>query len=140
MNTEESRQIIMENYLNPQNRNHPHDGYQEVNTRNVSCIDNINLYIKWNNNKIEDITFEGEACAVSISSTSIMIKNLIGKTKEEALEYIHEFYKMTNGKTFNKEMLQDACCYEEISKQGNRKVCANLPLKGMEKAILEKLK
>lgn len=140
MNSEESRKIIMDNYLNPKNRNLSHDGYEKVNTRNESCIDNINLYIKWNEDKIEDIVFAGEACAISISSTSIMIKNLIGKTKEEALKYIEEFYHMTDGDDFNKELLGDACCYEEISKQGNRKVCANLPLKGIEKAILEKLK
>ena len=91
-------------------------------------------------NIIKDISFEGEACAISISSTSIMIKNLIGKTKEEALNYIKEFYKMTNGEPFDKELLKEAIVYEEISKQGNRKVCANLPLKGMEKAILESLK
>lgn len=140
MNSEESRKIIMENYLHPQNRDLSHEGYETVNTRNESCIDNINLYVKWDEDIIEDIVFDGEACAISISSTSIMIKNLIGKTKEEALKYIKEFYHMTNGNDFDKELLGDACCYEEISKQGNRKVCANLPLKGIEKAILEKLK
>ena len=134
MTEEESRNIIMENYLHPTNRNNPHEGYQSVNTKNESCIDNIDLYIKWNEDKIEDITFEGEACAISISSTSIMIKNLIGKTSKEALDYIHEFYQMTNGEKYNKELLKDAIVYEDISKQGSRKVCANLPLKGMERA------
>ena len=140
MTNEESRDIIMNNYLAPYHRNMPHDGYEKTNTRNVSCIDNINLYIKWKDDTIEDITFDGEACAISISSTSIMIKNLIGKTSKEALEYIKEFYKMTDGEPFNKDLLKDACCYEEISKQKGRKVCANLPLKGIEKAILEHLK
>ena len=140
MNKEKSRELIMENYIHPKNRNLSHDGYEKVNTRNESCIDNIDLYIKWDKDVIENIVFEGEACAISISSTSIMIKNLIGKTGEEALKYIEEFYHMTNGNNFNKKILGDACCYEEISKQGNRKVCANLPLKGIEKAILEKLK
>lgn len=140
MNIEKSREIIMENYLHPVNKDFPHEGYVKVNTRNESCIDNINLYIKWNNEKIEDITFDGEACAISISSTSIMIKNLIGKTNEEALAYINEFYQMTNGNKFNPEILKEAVAYEEISKQGNRKVCANLPLKGIERAILENLK
>lgn len=140
MNIEESRKIIMENYLHPVNRDFPHEGYVKANTRNESCIDNINLYIKWNNNKIEDITFDGEACAISISSTSIMIKNLIDKTNEEALAYIHEFYQMTNGDNFNSEILKEAVAYKEVSKQGNRKVCADLPLKGIERAILEKLK
>ena len=139
MNQEKSREIIMENYLNPKNRNLPHEGYQKVNTRNTSCVDNIDLYIKWKENIIEDITFQGEACVVSISSTSIMIKNLIGKTKDEALKYVHEFYHMTNGENFDKNILGDAWVYEEISKQGNRKTCANLPLKGLEQAILDHL-
>ena len=140
MNKESIRKIIMENYLNPKNRDLPHEGYEKTNTRNESCIDNIDLYIKWNGDVIEDITFSGEACAISISSTSIMIKNLIGKTKKEALEYIEEFDKMLNGEEYQKELLKDACCYEEIGKQGSRKVCASLPLKGIKRAILEKLK
>ena len=139
MDKETSRNLIMDNYLNPKNRNKSHVGYEKINTRNESCIDNIDIYIKWHDDIIEDITFSGEACAISIASTSIMIKNLIGKTKEEALTYIKEFYKMTDGNPYNQEILKDASCFEEVSHQGNRKVCANLPLKGMEKAILEQI-
>lgn len=139
MDKEMSRKLIMDNYVNPKNRNKNHEGYDKVNTRNESCIDNIDIYIKWKDNIIEDITFSGEACAISISSTSIMIKNLIGKTKEEALAYIKEFYKMTDGNSYNQDILKEAACFEEVSRQGNRKVCANLPLKGIEKAILEKI-
>lgn len=140
MNINEKREIIMENYLHPINKDIPHEGYTKINTRNESCIDNINLYIKWNDNKIEDITFDGEACAISISSTSLMIKNLIGATNEEALIYIKEFYRMTNGDQFNPEVLKEAVAYEDITKQSSRKICVNLPLKGLEKAILEQLK
>lgn len=139
MDKETSRKLIMDNYVNPKNRNKNHEGYTKVNTHNESCIDNIDIYIKWKDDILEDITFSGEACAISISSTSIMIKNLIGKTKEEALAYIKEFYKMTDGNPYNQDILKDAACFEEVSRQGNRKVCANLPLKGIEKAILEKI-
>ena len=139
MDKETSRKLIIDNYVNPKNRNKNHEGYTKVNTRNESCIDNIDIYIKWKDDILEDITFSGEACAISISSTSIMIKNLIGKTKEEALAYIKEFYKMTDGNPYNQDILKDAACFEEVSRQGNRKVCANLPLKGIEKAILEKI-
>lgn len=137
MDNEKMRQIIMDNYQNPKNRNKPHENYQKVNTRNVSCIDNINLYIKWHENIIEDIAFEGEACALSISSTSIMIKNLIGKTKDEALEYIDNFNKMLNEQPFNESILNEAIVYKDIVNKGNRKICANLPLLGLKKAILE---
>ena len=66
-----------------------------------------------------------------------MINNLIGKTKEEALEYINNFYKMTEGLEYNEELLNEAIVYNDIYKQGNRKTCATLPFRGIKKAIKE---
>lgn len=139
MDQETKREIIMENYMHPVNRRSD-DSYHKTNTANSSCIDNIDIYVKFKNELIEDITFEGEACAISISATSIMINNLIGKTKDEALKYIKEFYNMTDGKEYDGELLQEGIVYEDIYKQGNRKTCATLPFRGIEKAILESLK
>lgn len=140
MDSETKREIIMENYMHPTNRDKPIDNaYIKTNTSNSSCIDNLNIYVKTNNNIIEDIAFEGEACAISISSTSIMINNLIGKTVDEALKYIDEFYAMTEGQEYNREILQEGIVYNDIYKQGNRKTCATLPYKGI-KTILENLK
>ncbi len=141
MDPDIKRAIIMENYQNPLNRERKDDSsYTKVNTNNSSCIDNLDIYIKFNGDIIEDITFDGEACAISISATSVMIGNLIGKTKKEALDYIHNFYQMTNGEKYNEDLLRDGIAYSEIYKQGNRKTCATLPFRGLEKAILESLK
>ena len=140
MDNETKREIIMENYRHPTNRKRTDDAlYKKVNTNNSSCIDNIDIYVKFKDNIIEDITFDGEACAISISATSIMINNLIGKTKEEALDYIHNFYEMTNGNDYNEELLKEAIVYNDIYKQGNRKTCATLPFRGIEKAIKESI-
>lgn len=141
MDAETKREIIMENYLHPNNRKEVLDNtYIKTNTRNSSCIDNLDIFIKFNGDKIEDIAFEGEACAISISSTSIMIHELIGKTKKEALEYINEFYHMTDGLDYDEELMGEGVCYNDIYKQGNRKTCATLPYRGVEKVILESLK
>ncbi|MCI9280716.1 MAG: SUF system NifU family Fe-S cluster assembly protein [Bacilli bacterium] len=141
MDQETKREIIMENYMHPTNRKRSdEESYKKTNTANSSCIDNIDIYVKFKDDKIEDITFEGEACAISISATSIMINNLIGKTKNEALKYIKEFYNMTDGNDFNAEVLNEAIVYNDIYKQGNRKTCATLPFRGIEKAILESMK
>ena len=140
MDQETKREIIMENYMHPVNRRRSDDSYHKTSTANSSCIDNIDIYVKFKNDVIDDITFEGEACAISISATSIMINNLIGKTKDEALKYIKEFYNMTDGKEYDGELLQEGIVYEDIYKQGNRKTCATLPFRGIEKAILESLK
>lgn len=135
------REIIMENYMHPINRMRKNENeYSKVNTANSSCIDNLDIYIKFKDDIIEDITFEGEACAISISATSIMINELIGKSKEYALNYIKEFYNMTNGNYYNEELLGEGVVYSDIYKQGNRRTCATLPFRGIEEAIKKSLK
>ena len=81
MDSDTKREIIMEHYMHPNHRVRKNEEeYTKVNTANSSCIDNLDIYIKFNGDIIEDISFDGEACAISISATSIMIENLIGKT------------------------------------------------------------
>ena len=80
---------------------------------------------------------KGEACAISTSATSIMTKLLKGKTIEEVKKMIKEYYKMIDGEEHNEDLLEEAICYDEIYKQENRKGCATIPWKGIEKALKE---
>lgn len=136
MDSELKREIIMEHYQNPINRKIINDeSYEKVNTANESCIDNIDMYILIKDNVIKDICFDGEACAISISSTSIMIKNLIGKSVKEAKDYINNFINMVNEKNYDKDILNEAYVYEDIYKQSSRKTCATLPYRGILKVL-----
>ena len=132
------RSIILDHYQNPRHRGLIDDkSYITSNTNNDSCIDEINLMAKIEDNKINDIKFDGEACAICTSSTSIMIETLIGKSKEDAKKIISNFENMIDEKEYNEELLEQAIVYNDIYKQANRKKCALLPWWGMEK-ILEK--
>lgn len=74
------RQIIMDHYENPRNRELVEDdSYKKVNMDSETCIDNIDIQAKIENGVIEDIRFDGEACAICTSSTSIMTELLIAK-------------------------------------------------------------
>lgn len=138
MDEELKREIILEHYQNPKNKETvKSDKYLKVNSNNESCIDNINLYVLIEENRIKDLKFDGEACAISTSSTSIMISNLIGKTIEEANEYIKNFEAMVNEQEYEEEMLKEANAYNTIYKQNNRKHCALLPYIGIKKILLE---
>lgn len=136
---EETRKaIIMEHYQNPINKNTIEDNnYQKTNMNSETCIDNIDLYILFEDNKIKDIHFNGEACAISTAASSIMIKLLIGKTIAEVKELINNYYNMINEKEYNAEILEEANCFEDIYKQKNRIGCATIPWNGIEKAIEE---
>lgn len=139
MDSNLKRSIILEHYQNPVNKGLiENEDYVKINMNNESCIDEVGLMIKFNNNKIEDIRFDGEACAICTSSTSIMIDTLKGKTINEAKEIINNFKDMLDEKEFNKDVLEQALVYEDISKQPNRKKCALLSWWGIEKAINER--
>lgn len=130
------RSIILENYQNPTNKGLiEDDSYILVNTNNESCIDEINLMVKIENGIIVDARFDGEACAICTSSTSIMINTIIGKTLEEAKEIYTNFVYMLDEKEYDEEILETAVVYDDVYKQPNRKKCALLPWWGLEKAI-----
>lgn len=130
------RSIMLEHYQNPRNKGLISDNtYLTSNTNNESCIDEINLMVKIEDDKIVDAHFDGEACAICTSSTSIMLDTLIGKTIEEALDIYNNFENMINEKSYNEDILEQAIVYEDICKQPNRKKCALLPWWGMIKII-----
>ena len=134
------RSIILDNYNNPNNRQrHDNDDYIKTNSRNISCIDNIDVYVKIENNTIKDITYEGEACAISISSSSIISNLLKDKTLDQAKEIINNYYNMIEEKEYNKELLEEANVFDEIYKQPSRKMCATLIVRGIED-IINKMK
>ena len=141
MDSETKREIIMENYLHPFNKEVPKnkEEYDYINSNNESCIDNLDIYLKVEDNIIKDIKFNGEACAISTSTTSIMIKLFLNKTIDEALEIVKNYENMINEKDYDENILGEANAYDEIYKQQNRKHCALLSWNGI-KELLEKYK
>jgi len=136
MDSNLKRSIILENYQNPRNKGLiDDDSYIKVNMNNESCIDEINLMVKFEEGIIKDIRFDGEACAICISATSIMIGELIGKTIAEAKEIVKNYGNMIEEKEYNEELLGEANAYDDIYKQPNRKKCALLSWWGIEKAL-----
>lgn len=136
MDSNMKRSIILEHYQNPKNKGLIDDNsYIKINMNNESCIDEINLMVKLENNKIIDIKFDGEACAICTSSTSIMIETLIGKTLEEATNIFNNFNNMLDEKEYDSNILEQANVYDDIYKQPNRKKCALLPWWGIEKVL-----
>lgn len=136
MDSELRRAIIIDNYENPTNKKSINDlSFIKINTNSESCIDNVDLYVKFDNDIISDLYFDGEACAISTSATSIMIKMFLGKKIEYALKIIENYHNMIEEKDYDEEILEELNAYVDISKQANRKKCAMLPFDALLKAI-----
>ena len=138
MDSKLKRDLILDNYQNAANRGIPQDeAYRVVNSKNDSCVDNIDVAAKINGDKLEDIKFDGEACAICTSCASVMTKELHGKTIAEAKEVIESFDKMINELPYNEDILGELNIYNEVYKQPSRKKCALLPIRAIDKIIEE---
>lgn len=132
------REIIMDHYEHPRNRGLVEDdSYQKVNMNSDTCIDDLDIQVKFDGDMIEDVRFDGEACAICTSSTSIMSELVIGKTKEEAKKIIENYMNMIYERDYDEEMLEEAIAFKNTHKQANRIKCATLGWNGLVKLIEE---
>ena len=88
------QQVVLDHNKSPRNFreidpcDHDADGY------NPLCGDTVHIYIKVDGDKVEDIAFTGEGCAISKASASLMTDALKGKTVAEAKALFEEFQAM----------------------------------------------
>lgn len=138
MDKETRREIIMDNYQNPMNRGlKKEDGYILKNTNAESCIDNIDMMMKVEDGIIKDICFDGEACAICTSATSIIIRKLIGKNIKDAKNIIKNYRNMINELEYDHDLMGELLVYEDLYLQPNRKNCALLPSDAVLKIFKE---
>lgn len=134
--------LIMEHSMNSDNkRKLDHADFCELG-HNPNCGDEISLEIKLDGNVIEDMAFSGHGCAISMSSTSIMIDTLRGKTIEEAKEIIKTFIEMIKREITDEqelEKLEDAIAFKNISNMPARVKCALLAWHTLEDLLTKKL-
>ena len=130
------REIILDNYQNPENKKLiDDDSYLKVNQASESCIDNLDFMMKIENNTIVDVRYDGEACAISTSASSIMSRALIGKSVDDAKRILINYKNMIEDKEYDKELLGELNVYDNINKQPNRIKCALLPEEAINKML-----
>ena len=90
------QQLILDHNRKPRNRR-PLDTKLRAEGHNPLCGDRVTIYIRIEDGRISDVSFEGEGCAISTASASLMTQSLKGKTVDEAQELIGEFQQMVTG-------------------------------------------
>jgi nitrogen fixation NifU-like protein len=96
--TELYQQVILEHNKKPKNfkklehLTHTAEGY------NPLCGDHLHVYLHVNDaNIIEDISFDGDGCAISKASSSMMTTALKGKSVAQAQDLFDQFHKLITG-------------------------------------------
>ena len=89
------QEIILEHGKNPRNLRKTENFNKDAKGNNPLCGDNVHIYLKLNEKKkVEDISFEGSGCAISMASASIMTDLVRGKEEHEVKEIVEDFLGM----------------------------------------------
>ena len=89
------QEIILDHGKNPRNLRKTENFNKDAKGHNPLCGDNVHIYLKLNENKkVEDISFEGHGCAISMASASIMTDLVKGKEEAEVKEIVNDFLDM----------------------------------------------
>jgi nitrogen fixation NifU-like protein len=87
--------IILEHGKSPRNLGKCEGYSHEAKGYNPLCGDKVHVYLKLDSGKkVQSLTFEGEGCAISLASASIMTELVKGKSFEEAKEIMDAFINM----------------------------------------------
>ena len=127
------QEIILEHGKNPRNLGKTENYNKDAKGNNPLCGDNVHVYLKLNEQrKVEDISFEGKGCAISMASASIMTDLIKGKSDNEAKEIIEDFLGMIkeNPELKNKILKEDdktkLMCLSGVKQYPMRVKCATL--------------
>ena len=136
------QEIILDHGKNPRNLRKTENFNKDAKGHNPLCGDKVHIFLKLNDNKkLEDISFEGQGCAISMASASIMTDLLKGKEEKEVKEIVNDFLEMIKEKDeINTNLLKDdektkLMCLSGVKQYPMRVKCATLSWHTLTSAI-----
>ena len=93
------QEIILDHGKNPRNLKKTENFNKDAKGHNPLCGDKVHIFLKINENKkIEDISFEGSGCAISMASASLMTDLVKEKEEKEVENLVKDFLDMIKEK------------------------------------------
>ena len=94
------QEIILDHGKSPRNKGKCPGYSHDAQAHNPLCGDKVHIYLKLNNEKkVMDLSFEGEGCAISLASASILTETLKGKDLSFTKKVTEDFLNMVKNKT-----------------------------------------
>ena len=136
------QEIILDHGKNPRNLRRTENFNKDAKGHNPLCGDKVHVYLKLNENKkVEDISFEGQGCTISMTSASIMTDLVKGKEEFEVKEIVNDFLDMIkekdqlNSNILNEDDKTKLMCLSGVKQYPMRVKCATLSWHTLTTAI-----
>ena len=136
------QEIILDHGKNPRNLRKTTNFNKDAKGHNPLCGDKVHVYLKLDEDKkVQDISFEGQGCAISMASASIMTDLVKGKEEHEVKEIVKDFLEMIKEKDQLNNIILDEnektklMCLSGVKKYPMRVKCATLSWHTLTSAI-----
>ena len=129
------QETILDHSKRPRNFHGMQDANRRAEGYNPLCGDKLRLYLKVENDVVQDASFEGSGCAISTASASLMTESLKGKTREEALKLLDKFHDLLTTDTAAAKDLGKLVVFCGVRDYPARVKCATLAWHTLKSAL-----
>jgi len=140
------QEVILDHCKKPRNYRMLEGSVHHAEGYNPLCGDRVTIYVKIEDGRISDVSFQGSGCAISTSSASLLTDAVKGKTLAEADALFQKFHALVTGEGNHPQAEDPAlgklAVFSGVAEFPVRVKCATLAwhtlrsaLKGEEKAV-----
>jgi nitrogen fixation NifU-like protein len=133
------QEVVFDHNRNPRNFRVMDDATRKIDGFNPLCGDRITLYVRLKDGVIEDVSFQGQGCAISTASASIMTEVVRGLTEDEAHDLFQTFHRITTDQDLEIQLeeLGKLAVLAGVRAYPARVKCATLAWHSLEAALKE---
>jgi nitrogen fixation NifU-like protein len=133
------QEMILDHHRHPRNYGKLADANRHAEGFNPLCGDRVTVYVIVENDRIQDVSFEGSGCAICIASCSLMTEALKGRTLAEAESLFGSFHDLltVDATITDEEVLGKLAVFEGVREFPVRVKCATLPWHAFRAAVHE---
>jgi nitrogen fixation protein NifU and related proteins len=129
--------VILEHNRSPRNYHAMDDADHKAEGHNPLCGDRLTVWVRLDDDVIQDASFQGSGCAISKASASLMTAAVKGRTRREAEELFGRFHRLVTGTLdpAESETLGKLAVFSGVSEFPVRVKCASLSWHTLKAAL-----
>lgn len=133
------REVILDHNRQPRNFGELKDANRVIEGVNPLCGDKMTLYVKLADGKVQDISFKGTGCAISVASSSLMTERVKGTTVTATLELFDKMHDLLTGPHSHEppEDLDKLAALGGVREYPTRVKCASLAWHALKAAVAD---
>ena len=132
--------VILDHYKHPHHRGLREPFDAEVTHTNPVCGDEVTLRVALTDDRVTDVSYDGQGCSISQAATSVLTDLVIGQTVGDALKTVDSFSEMVSSRGTvdgDEDVLGDGVAFAGVSKYPARVKCALLGWLAFKTAVAE---